>query len=101
MNTNAPQKMTNYRWVICAMLFLATTVNYMDRQASHGRILLLLNFIGHTPTTVTLQPHFPFSMQLSAFSLASSSIGWAQRKVISSPSSSGVLVPACMQVAVG
>ena len=32
MNTNAPQKMTNYRWVICAMLFLATTVNYMDRQ---------------------------------------------------------------------
>ena len=26
------EKMTNYRWVICAMLFLATTVNYMDRQ---------------------------------------------------------------------
>ena len=25
-------KLTNYRWVICAMLFLATTVNYMDRQ---------------------------------------------------------------------
>ena len=24
--------MTNYRWIICAMLFLATTVNYMDRQ---------------------------------------------------------------------
>ena len=24
--------MTNYRWVICAMLFLATTVNYKDRQ---------------------------------------------------------------------
>ncbi len=24
--------MTNYRWVICAMLFLATAVNYMDRQ---------------------------------------------------------------------
>ena len=24
--------MTNFRWVICAMLFLATTVNYMDRQ---------------------------------------------------------------------
>lgn len=32
MNTNVPQKMTNYRWVICSMLFLATTVNYMDRQ---------------------------------------------------------------------
>ncbi len=25
-------KMTNYRWVITAMLFLATTINYMDRQ---------------------------------------------------------------------
>lgn len=24
--------MTNYRWVICSMLFFATTVNYMDRQ---------------------------------------------------------------------
>ena len=32
MNTNFPQKMTNYRWIICSMLFLATTVNYMDRQ---------------------------------------------------------------------
>ena len=27
-----PQKMTNFRWVICSMLFLATTVNYLDRQ---------------------------------------------------------------------
>ncbi len=25
-------KQTNFRWVICAMLFLATTVNYLDRQ---------------------------------------------------------------------
>lgn len=24
--------MTQYRWVICTMLFLATTINYMDRQ---------------------------------------------------------------------
>lgn len=32
MNANASQKMTNYRWVICSMLFLATTVNYLDRQ---------------------------------------------------------------------
>ena len=24
--------MTNFRWVICGLLFLATTVNYMDRQ---------------------------------------------------------------------
>ncbi len=34
MNTlkNSNQQMTNYRWVICAMLFFATTVNYLDRQ---------------------------------------------------------------------
>lgn len=25
-------KSTNFRWVICGMLFLATTINYMDRQ---------------------------------------------------------------------
>ncbi len=30
--TAANHKMTNFRWVICALLFLATTVNYMDRQ---------------------------------------------------------------------
>ncbi|MCC8088213.1 MAG: MFS transporter [Rikenellaceae bacterium] len=26
------QKMTNYRWAICSLLFFATTINYMDRQ---------------------------------------------------------------------
>ncbi|MDR2042718.1 MAG: MFS transporter [Tannerella sp.] len=26
------EKMTNYRWMICAMLFFATTINYLDRQ---------------------------------------------------------------------
>lgn len=25
--------MTNFRWIICAMLFLGTAINYMDRQA--------------------------------------------------------------------
>lgn len=30
--SNVNQKMTQYRWVICAMLFFATTVNYLDRQ---------------------------------------------------------------------
>ena len=31
-NQNALGKMTNYRWSICALLFFATTVNYLDRQ---------------------------------------------------------------------
>ena len=32
MQNNTSGKMTNYRWLICGMLFLATTINYMDRQ---------------------------------------------------------------------
>lgn len=31
MNTKTT-KMGNYRWVICSLLFFATTINYMDRQ---------------------------------------------------------------------
>lgn len=30
--SNVNQKMTQYRWVICSLLFFATTVNYLDRQ---------------------------------------------------------------------
>ena len=25
-------KKTNFRWIICSLLFFATTVNYLDRQ---------------------------------------------------------------------
>ena len=25
-------KMSNFRWIICSLLFFATTVNYLDRQ---------------------------------------------------------------------
>ena len=32
MNSVQKTKMSNFRWVICALLFLATTINYMDRQ---------------------------------------------------------------------
>ncbi len=28
----APAKASNYRWVVCALLFFATTINYIDRQ---------------------------------------------------------------------
>ncbi|MDF9828129.1 ACS family hexuronate transporter-like MFS transporter [Ereboglobus sp. PH5-10] len=30
--TQTAQKMTNYRWAICILLFFATTINYLDRQ---------------------------------------------------------------------
>ena len=32
MSTFNGEKMTNYRWVICLMLFFATAINYLDRQ---------------------------------------------------------------------
>ena len=31
-NSTTTQRMTNFRWVMCALLFVATTVNYLDRQ---------------------------------------------------------------------
>ena len=41
---NAMTKMSNYRWTICAMLFFATTVNYLDRQVLS---LTWKDFIAH------------------------------------------------------
>ena len=32
MSATQINKMSNFRWVIVGLLFLATTVNYMDRQ---------------------------------------------------------------------
>jgi MFS transporter, ACS family, hexuronate transporter len=29
---STPGKMSKYRWIICALLFFATTINYIDRQ---------------------------------------------------------------------
>ncbi len=30
--TSSPPRVSNYRWVICGLLFFATSVNYIDRQ---------------------------------------------------------------------
>ncbi len=32
MSNSNSTKMSNYRWTICALLFFATTINYLDRQ---------------------------------------------------------------------
>ena len=32
MSINNPQKVGNYRWSVVALLFFATTINYIDRQ---------------------------------------------------------------------
>jgi ACS family hexuronate transporter-like MFS transporter len=31
MNTNPPKASGNFRWVICSLVFFATTINYLDR----------------------------------------------------------------------
>ncbi len=31
-DVNAPARIGGYRWIICALLFFATTINYLDRQ---------------------------------------------------------------------
>ena len=43
-------KMTNYRWVITAMLFFATTINYLDRQVLSLNMerFYCLSFTGQT-----------------------------------------------------
>jgi len=32
MNSKSTPATSNFRWIICALLFFSTTVNYMDRQ---------------------------------------------------------------------
>lgn len=47
--TSAPEK-SNIRWAVCGLLFLATTINYMDRSVfSLIEPLLHLNFMGWIP----------------------------------------------------
>src|ERR1700749_881727 len=41
-------KMTNLRWRICALLFIANTINYMDRQVLSFLAPLLQTRIGWT-----------------------------------------------------
>jgi len=45
VETLSTQKMTNYRWTICALVFFATTVNYLDRNVL-GLLKTTLSDIG-------------------------------------------------------
>lgn len=50
ISTTAAHKKTNIRWAVCGLLFLATTVNYMDRSSfSLVEPLLHLHFMGWVP----------------------------------------------------
>ena len=43
-------KVGNYRWVICALLFAATTINYVDRSVLNSIEPALQKQIGWTAT---------------------------------------------------
>jgi MFS transporter, ACS family, hexuronate transporter len=62
MSQPTQTKRTHYRWVVCGLLFLATTINYVDRQ-----VLAILK------PTLTEEFHWTssdYSFIVSAFSLA-------------------------------
>lgn len=95
--------MSNYRWIICSMLFFATTVNYLDRQVLS---LTWKDFIA--PEFHWTDTHYGiitaiFSIVYAIVNLFAGrlSTGWEARKDIYGPSPSGRSVPACMHCAVG
>jgi len=55
-------KMTHYRWVVCALLFFATTINYVDRQ--------VFGILGPRLTEEFHWTESHFSLIVSAFTLA-------------------------------
>lgn len=57
-----PTGRTHYRWVICALMFFATTVNYVDRQ--------VFGLLGPTLTEEFGWSESNFSFIISAFTLA-------------------------------
>jgi MFS transporter, ACS family, hexuronate transporter len=62
VSENTPAKRSHYRWIVCALLFFATTINYVDRQ-----VIALLK------PTLTEEFHWTssdYSFIVSAFSLA-------------------------------
>ncbi len=97
-------KMSNYRWVICFMLFFATTVNYLDRQVLS---LTWKDFIA--PEFHWTDTHYGtitaiFSMVYAIANLfAGRFVDWlgSTRKDTCGPSPSGRSVPACMHSADG
>ncbi len=61
----APQPRSHFRWVICALLFYATTLNYMDRQ-----VLALLKPTLQDPVRGIGMTEVEFAAIVSVFSAA-------------------------------
>ncbi len=58
----SPTTRSRYRWVVCALLFLVTTINYVDRQ--------VLGVLGPTLTEEFRWSEQQYAFIVSAFSLA-------------------------------
>src|ERR1700728_2714380 len=59
------EKVGRYRWKICALLFFATTINYMDRQ-----VLALLKPVLQDPVSGIGLTEVNYGYIVTAFSLA-------------------------------
>ena len=89
--------MTNYRWIICAMLFFATTVNYLDRQVLS---LTWKDFI--SPEFHWTDTHYGYITAIFSIVYALGNLfvgrfidGWERRKDIYGPSPYGPPAPVC------
>ena len=56
-----------FRWVICGLLFLAATVNYMDRQVISILKPMIVVWAGRKPSTVMLSPISNLPMPVPCF----------------------------------
>lgn len=65
-------KMTGVRWIVCALLFLATTINYMDRQILGLLAPMLEKEIGWTETEYS---YIVMAFQ-AAYALGLLGFGW-------------------------
>lgn len=93
---NAMGKMTNYRWTICAMLFFATTINYLDRQVLSltWDEFIKPEFHWNESHYGIITAVFSIVYAIVCCLLAGLSTGWEQRKVTFGPSVYGRPVPA-------
>ncbi len=74
-------KMSNYRWTICALLFFATTVNYLDRQVFsllHTQLAAEFNWTNtdYANITAAFQFVYAFSMLFAGRMVDKSGTKW-------------------------
>src|ERR1700750_2228625 len=64
---NAPVERSNWKWVVCGLLFLATTVNYMDRSALSLVEPILRHTLGGDSNPDLYNQHYSFIVNCFIF----------------------------------